>query len=141
MKCANLSLDRRRNAASRPFQICVAGALTSGTFLMASHLIGENFASAHGEEMPSITVEAVHLGKADGQNVMVVTSVESDGSAYDAGIHVGDVIKLVNGKPVFSTKQLSSAIVAGSGSSAHFLLVRRSAPVELDLPIKPAHST
>jgi serine protease Do len=56
---------------------------------------------------------------------IVVTDVDADSAAAEAGLQQGDVITQVNHKKVVSVDQFSSAVRQGDGSGSTLLLVKR----------------
>lgn len=66
---------------------------------------------------------------------LVVTSVEQDGPAAEAGIAQGDVILEVNRRPVSSVDDVRSALDAAANRTALLLISRRGQTVYV--PVKP----
>ena len=128
----------RHRLAAGPLQICMVGAMVAGTFVVASHWSQVGVSAPNKQEVPGITIEAIHIGKTGKQEAVVVTSVQSNGPAHDLGIRVGDVIELVDGQPVATRRQLSNIIASHSAADVHFGLMRGTAPVEVDLPLPPS---
>ena len=58
------------------------------------------------------------------QNRTVVTAVDEDSSAAEAGLRRGDVIQEINRKPIISRDEYERA-VSGAGTQAVLLLVNR----------------
>lgn len=71
-------------------------------------------------------------GEAEG---MIVTAVDSDGSAADAGISRGDIILEINRQPVSSLEAVQSSLQSGSGKPVLLLISRRGQTIYLT--IKP----
>jgi serine protease Do len=66
---------------------------------------------------------------------LVVTSVEQDGPAAEAGIAQGDVILEVNRRPVSSVEDVRSALDAAGSRTALLLITRRGQTVYV--PVRP----
>ena len=71
-------------------------------------------------------------GDAEG---MIVTAVDPDGSAGDAGIARGDIILEINRQPVSSLDAVQSALQSGSGKPVLLLISRRGQTIYLT--VKP----
>jgi S1-C subfamily serine protease len=67
---------------------------------------------------------ASRLGLAANESGVIVTRVDPDGNAADAGIRPGDLIQEVNRRPVRSLVEFNAAVVQ-SGARPALLLVRR----------------
>jgi len=63
----------------------------------------------------------------EGTRGVVVTQVDADSAAAQAGLEQGDVIVQVNRKPVSTVDQFNSAVHQGDGSGSTLLLVKRGA--------------
>jgi len=66
---------------------------------------------------------------------MVVTDVDGDGPAAEAGIVRGDIILGVNRKPVSSAEDVQSALEGASGKPVLLLISRRGQTIYLT--VKP----
>lgn len=71
-------------------------------------------------------------GDAEG---MVVTGVDADGAAAEAGIARGDIILEINRQPVNSTDDVQSALQSGAGKPVLLLISRRGQTIYLT--VKP----
>lgn len=131
---------RSHRLPSTPLRIVCVGALIAGGFVVASHLPMDGTSMPHSQDIPGITIEGVHIGKAGKHDAVVVTSVQSNGPAHNLGIRVGDVIELVDGQPVTTRRQLSDIIASHTAPQVHFQLMRDNAPVEVNLPAPPGPS-
>ena len=84
--------------------------------------------SRGGEETVGLTVEPLTAARARqlgviGEGGLLVTSVNPDGPAADAGIQTNDVIEQVDGRPVASAADLRRSLL--SGDRPALVLVRR----------------
>jgi S1-C subfamily serine protease len=79
-----------------------------------------------GLSVQTLTAEiAENLGLERGVRGVVVTEVEPDGPAAEAGLRRGDVIAVVNRRPVHNAAQYEKAIrTSGKGKSVLFLVRR-----------------
>jgi S1-C subfamily serine protease len=65
---------------------------------------------------------------------VVVTDVDPDGVAANAGVQAGDVIKRVNGREVSSVASLRTALNGVSGKPSLMLVRRQGADIFVALP-------
>jgi serine protease Do len=61
----------------------------------------------------------------EGTKGVVITDVDQDSAAAEAGLMQGDIIVQVNRKPVATVDQFNSAVRQGDGSGSTLLLVKR----------------
>jgi Do/DeqQ family serine protease len=61
----------------------------------------------------------------EGTKGVIITDVDEDSAAADAGLHQGDIILQVNHKPVTTVQQFNAAVRQGDGSGSTLLLVNR----------------
>jgi Do/DeqQ family serine protease len=66
---------------------------------------------------------------------VVVTDVDPDGVAANAGVRAGDVIKRVNGRDVSTVASLRTALNGTSGKPALMLVTREGADIFVALPL------
>jgi serine protease Do len=81
-----------------------------------------------GEDTAGLSVEPLTSERArqlglDSESGLVVTRVDPDGPAADAGLRMGDVIQQVDGAPVGSTSELRKSL--SNGDRPALVLVRR----------------
>jgi serine protease Do len=61
----------------------------------------------------------------EGTKGVIITDIDEDSPAAEAGLHQGDIIEQVNRKPVSSVEQFNTAVHQGSGADSTLLLVKR----------------
>ena len=77
---------------------------------------------------------AKQLDQPAGETGLVVTDVDPDGTAAEAGLRPGDVIRTINGKPVASVAEIRNALAASHDHPALILLRRQGADLFVALP-------
>jgi serine protease Do len=60
----------------------------------------------------------------EGTTGVVITDVDEDSAASQAGLHQGDVIVQVNRHPVNTVEEFNKAVSAGASKDSTLLLVR-----------------
>jgi len=89
--------------------------------------------NGHGKKgaLPGVSVQGLNsdlrqqLRLPDGTQGVVITDVDADSAAAQAGLQEGDVVTQVNRKKVTSVEQFNAAVRQGDGSGSTLLLVRR----------------
>lgn len=61
----------------------------------------------------------------EGTKGVIITEIDEDSPAAEAGLHQGDVIEQVNRKPVTTVEQFNAAVRQSSGADSTLLLVKR----------------
>jgi serine protease Do len=117
----SVSVKVRRGGDEESFTVTV-GELDEGEQAEASGASSEQLGLA----VQTLTAEiAENLGLDRGVRGVVVTEVEPDGPAAEAGLRRGDVIAEVNRRPVHNAGQYEKAIgMSGKGKSVLFLVRR-----------------
>ncbi len=98
---------------------------------------GRELASRGDRESATGDKAALGISVEQGKNGLVITDVNPDGRAADAGLRQGDVIQEVNRKPVQSVDELRAA-VRGSTDRPVLLLVERDGH-NLFVTVRPAN--
>ena len=81
--------------------------------------------------MQGVSVQALNsdlrqqLQIPEGTRGVIITDVDEDAPAAQAGLRQGDVIEQVNHKPVTTVQQFNAAIKQGNGGDSTLLLVKR----------------
>ena len=81
--------------------------------------------------MQGVSVQALNsdlrqqLQIPEGTKGVIITDVDEDAPAAQAGLRQGDVIEQVNHKPVTTVQQFNAAIKQGNGGDSTLLLVKR----------------
>ena len=78
---------------------------------------------------------APRLGLAATDQGLVITKVDPNGSASDAGMRQGDLVQEVNRRPVRTLADFSAAIKLSAGRPALVLIKRRE--IETYLTLRP----
>jgi serine protease Do len=91
-----------------------------------------------GMSVQTLTAEiAENLGLDRGLNGVVVTAVDPDGPAAEAGIRRGDVLLEVNRRPIRNARQYEKAL-RGAGKDKSILFLVRRGDSTIFLALKPA---
>ncbi|HEX8137973.1 MAG TPA: DegQ family serine endoprotease [Pyrinomonadaceae bacterium] len=85
---------------------------------------------------PLTTALASRLGLQSGAKGVVVTSVDEDGPAADAGIREGDVIEEINRQPVRTPQELTAALQRPTTRPVLLLVNRRGQPAYITVQPK-----
>ena len=88
-----------------------------------------------GLSLQPVTPQVARQFGIEGDEGMVVTDVDGDGAAAEAGIARGDIILEINRKPVSSTEDVQSALEGASGKPVLLLISRRGQTIYLT--VKP----
>ena len=81
--------------------------------------------------MQGVSVQALNsdlrqqLQIPEGTRGVIITEVDEDAPAAQAGLRQGDVIEQVNHKPVTTVQQFNAAVKQGNGDNSTLLLVKR----------------
>lgn len=73
------------------------------------------------DALPGMTIATDPIEGSHAKSQFVVTSLQSDGAARQAGIAVGDVVEAIDGTPLRSKRQLASL----DGTTPHVSLTMR----------------
>ena len=126
---SNINLKVFRNGAYKELPLTLAEMKAQ----RAGNEEGPNNIPGSGEKgaMKGVSVEALNadirqqLQIPEGTKGVIITDVDEDSPAAEAGLHQGDVIESVNRKPVATVEQFNAAVRQGNGADSTLLLVKR----------------
>ena len=95
---------------------------------------GDHAASLGMKVTPITPRVASELDLPSTEKGLVITDVDPDGAAADAGLQPGDVVKKVNGQEVQSVADLRSAIATRKDAPALMLVSRNGATIFVAVP-------
>lgn len=123
-----------RDKKSQTVKVKVGGLDADESYTLASGKSAGNRGGRLGMEVESMPAESVERAGISGG--VVVRSVSPDSVAAQAGIRVGDVITLIDTKPISSTENFEQAVDGlKGGSSVPLRLIREGAPLFIGLKI------